>query len=46
MSVDRDGRRPEKTHALKTYGADHVIDHSREDAAARVAEITAARAPT
>ena len=30
----------EKARALKAYGADHVIDHSREDVAARVATIT------
>src|SRR4051812_25036676 len=28
-----------KARALKAYGADHVIDHSCEDVAARVAEI-------
>ncbi len=31
---------PDKARALKAYGADHVIDHSREDVAARVADIT------
>jgi NADPH2:quinone reductase len=31
----------EKARALKAFGADHVIDHSREDVAARVAELTA-----
>jgi NADPH:quinone reductase len=30
-----------KAHALKVFGADHVIDYSREDVAARVSEITA-----
>ncbi len=30
----------EKARALKAYGADHVIDQSREDVAARVSEIT------
>src|SRR6476469_8976501 len=30
----------EKARALKAYGADHVIDHSREDVGARVASIT------
>jgi NADPH2:quinone reductase len=30
----------EKAQALKAYGADHVIDHSREDVGARVASIT------
>ena len=30
----------EKARALKAFGADHVIDHSREDLAARVSEIT------
>ena len=30
----------EKAGALKAYGADHVIDRSREDVAARVSEIT------
>jgi NADPH2:quinone reductase len=29
-----------KARALKAFGADHVIDHGREDVAARVAEIT------
>jgi NADPH2:quinone reductase len=29
-----------KARALKAYGADHVIDHSREDVGARVASIT------
>jgi NADPH2:quinone reductase len=31
---------PEKAHALKAYGADHVIDASSEDVGARVAAIT------
>jgi NADPH:quinone reductase len=31
---------PDKARALKAYGADHVIDHSREDVAARIADIT------
>jgi NADPH2:quinone reductase len=31
---------PEKAKALKAFGADHVIDTSREDVAARVKEIT------
>jgi NADPH2:quinone reductase len=31
---------PDKARALTAYGADHVIDHSREDVAARVADIT------
>lgn len=30
----------QKARALKAYGADHVIDHSREDVAARVSAIT------
>jgi NADPH2:quinone reductase len=30
----------EKARALKAFGADHVIDHSRENVAARVSEIT------
>jgi len=30
----------EKARALKAFGADHAIDHSREDVAARVSEIT------
>jgi NADPH2:quinone reductase len=30
----------EKGRALKVFGADHVIDHGREDVAARVSEIT------
>jgi NADPH2:quinone reductase len=30
----------EKARALKAFGADHVIDHSREDVAARVSEVT------
>jgi NADPH2:quinone reductase len=30
----------EKGRALKAFGADHVIDHSRENVAARVSEIT------
>lgn len=29
-----------KARALKAFGADHVIDHSRDDVAARVSEIT------
>jgi len=29
-----------KARALKAFGADHAIDHSREDVAARVSEIT------
>jgi NADPH2:quinone reductase len=31
---------PDKARALKAYGADHVIDHSREDVAARIADLT------
>jgi NADPH:quinone reductase len=31
---------PEKARALKAYGADHAIDYSSEDVAARVSDIT------
>jgi NADPH:quinone reductase len=33
----------EKIEALQTFGADHAIDHARENPTARVAEITAGR---
>ena len=33
----------EKVEALRSFGADHAIDHTSEDVAARVAEITAGK---
>jgi NADPH2:quinone reductase len=41
MSVIAIAGGKEKIEALRTFGADHAIDHARENPTARVAEITA-----